>query len=60
LAFSEDNIRHRREIRDFTEEYIEVARNINIKKRIKLLLQRAIKVFPILGDIDEAARVKKN
>jgi hypothetical protein len=60
LAFSEDNIRHRREIRDFTEEYIEEARNINIKKRIKLLLQRAIKVFPILGDIDEAARVKKN
>jgi hypothetical protein len=58
LTLSEDSVCYRREIRDITEESIEEAWNINVKRRVEFIPQRAIKVFPVLGRIDEAARVE--
>jgi hypothetical protein len=60
LALAEDSIRYRCKIRDFTEKSVEKAWNINVERRVKLFLQRVIKVFPVLGGIDEAARIEKD
>jgi len=40
------------------EESVEEAWNINVERRPQLILQRVIKVFPVLGCIDEAACVE--